>query len=111
MLKEMIVKIRVPQIAGNKVGLTEILKFLEDPIDIGMVSFSWECPISKQILRIEFNRRERAPASYYREPYPVTMSLSCPKVYYFPENEIPLSQPDISELISDIKSELAKKWN
>jgi hypothetical protein len=111
MLKEMIVKIRVPRTAGSKAGLNEILAFLQDPIDIGMVVFTWECAISNQLVRIQFNREQREPSAYYREPYPVTMTLSVPKIHHFPANIIPLTQSDISELISDIKSELANEWN
>ncbi len=103
-------KIRVPKTAGSKAGLTEILAFLEDPIDIGTVSFSWECPISKQTVRLQLLREERSPATYYREPYPVSIILSVPKIHYFPANVIPLTQADIGELISDIKSELEKEW-
>lgn len=106
----MIVKIRAPRTAGSKAGLTEILTFLEDPIDIGTVSFSWECSISKQIVRLQVLREEREPNTYYREPYPVSISISVPKIHYFPANVIPLTQADIGELISDIKSELEKEW-
>lgn len=107
----MIVKIRVPRTAGSKAGLNEILTFLQDPIDIGMVVFTWECTISNQMVRIQFNRNERHSSAYYREPYPVTMTISAPKIHYFPANTIPLTQSDISELISDIKSELENEWN
>ena len=45
---------------------------------------------------------------YYREPYPLTITIIAPKIYSFPDITYPLTESDTNEIISALESELRK---
>ena len=55
-----------------------------------------------------FKRSERTRGEYYREPYPLTLTLFFPNISNFPDVTYPLTQDNVKEIISALEAELRK---
>ena len=102
--------INIPQNAGNLSGIKGMLEFLEHDHCLGVSEFSWQCSISKQMVGLRVERTERSKEQYYREPYPLTLTIIAPKIVGFPEVTYPLTPDNAKDLISALSLELRKKW-
>lgn len=101
-------KFTIPNLPGNKVKIQQAIVFLKDPQAMGPHEFLWECPMSRQQVGFRLQRYDRLPGMYYREPYPLAITLVAPKIYSFPDITYPLTQSDVKEIISALESELRK---
>jgi hypothetical protein len=101
-------KFIIPPLPGNKVRIQGSIDFLKNQHLIGQHQFLWECPYSRQHVGFFLKRYERLPGIYYREPYPLTITIVAPKIYSFPDITYPLTESDTNEIISSLESELGK---
>ena len=101
-------KFIIPPLPGNKIRIQGSIDFLKDQNTIGQNEFLWECPYSRQHIGFFLERHERLAGMYYREPYPLTITIVAPKIYSFPDITYPLTQSDTKEIISALESELRK---
>lgn len=101
-------KFTIPDLPSNKIRIQECIDFLKNPQAMGPHEFLWECRLSRQLVGFRLQRYDRLPGMYYREPYPLAITLVAPKIYAFPDITHPLTQSDVKEIISALEAELRK---
>lgn len=101
-------KFTIPSLPGNKIRIQDSIDFLKDAQAMGPHEFLWECPYTRQMVGFRLQRYGRLPGMYYREPYPLAITIVAPKIYSFPDITYPLTQSDIKEIISALETELRK---
>jgi hypothetical protein len=63
--------------------------------NIGSCTLEWKFNEQRMYLQVE--RREREPGAYYRDPYPLFLTVSNPRITF------PLTQKDVCSLISALQ--------
>lgn len=101
-------KFTLPGLVGARIKAQHAIDFLQDSQAMGPHECLWECPYSKQLVGFRLQRYDRLPGTYYREPYPLSITLIAPKIYSFPDVTYPLTQSDVKEIISALEAEVRK---
>ncbi len=101
-------KFTIPPLQGNKVRIQQVIDFLKNPHAMGPHEFLWECPYARQLVGFRLQRYDRYPGMYYREPYPLAITIVAPKIYSFPDITYPLTPSDTKEILSALEAELTK---
>lgn len=93
--------LKIPQftIQGKR---QSFLDFLHSS-NLGVYELLWDCAYSKQPVGLRVERCERSPDAYYRDPYPLFLTVLAPSAIMMPEVKYPLTQKDISSLISALQ--------
>lgn len=94
----------LPNLPGTAVRLRETLAFLKDPRHLGSHTFTWECPISKQLVGFTVSRK---PGDYYRDTI-LFLTVIAPNIPSLPQAQYTLSSTDVTQLISALDTELVQ---
>ncbi len=68
--------------------------------DIGIYELIWDCAYSKQPVGLRVERCGRSPDAYYRDPYPLFLTVLAPAALMMPIVRYPMTQKDKHSLIS-----------
>ena len=92
-------KLLRPQIP-NSVDTTQLKVFLQSQ-EIGSYDLLWAYSFTDAVYTIglRFTRSSKEPGSYYREPYPFTVSTFVPELPALPIVPLPFEIQDVQELL------------
>ncbi len=92
-------KLLRPQIP-NSVDTTNLKLFLQSQ-EIGSYDLLWTYSSIDAVhtIGLRFTRSTKEPGSYYREPYPFTVSTYVPELPSLPVLPLPLEIQDVQELL------------
>ena len=88
-----------PPLQGRREGLLDFL----NSSNLGEYELLWDCAYSKQPVGLRVERCERSPGAYYRDPYPLFLTVLAPSAIMMPQVRYPLTPKDISTLISALQ--------
>jgi hypothetical protein len=70
---------------------------------LGIYELLWDCAYSKQPVGLRVERCGRSPDAYYRDPYPLFLTVIAPAALMMPTVRYPMTQKDIQSLISVVQ--------
>jgi hypothetical protein len=70
---------------------------------IGVIEILWDCAYSKQPVGLRVERCVRSPDAYYRDPYPLFLTVLAPAALMMPQIRYPMTEKDLSSLISALQ--------
>jgi hypothetical protein len=71
--------------------------------NIGTYELVWDCAYSKQPVGLRVERCGRSPDAYYRDPYPLFLTVLAPSALMMPQIRYPMTTKDMSTLISALQ--------
>ncbi len=95
-----ILPLQLPPTQNIVLKKQNFLSFLKANI-LGTCDLEWDSQGTRICLRIE--RKEREVGAYYRDPYPLILTVLCPDVLSFPRISYPVTESDVQSLISALQ--------